>query len=182
MASILSVEQLQGLAAGSTPNTITIPTGQKIVASDVGSVVAPGTVVQIIQQDFSSQTFNNSLAPGSRINGDISITPKFATSKIYVMCEQTNERGVADTANRANYYMAALYRNGYSGQLGPQIENAAGHATNGQTRQYFAGHWFDSPGTTNATTYGVYANGGQNINNTVWVLYNCRMTVWEIAQ
>ena len=46
MASILSVEQIQGLAAGSTPNTITIPAGQKIVGTDASSIVAPGHVVK----------------------------------------------------------------------------------------------------------------------------------------
>ena len=46
MASILSVEQLQGLAAGSTPNTITVPAGQKIIGTDAASIVAPGQILQ----------------------------------------------------------------------------------------------------------------------------------------
>ena len=40
MASIVSVEQIKGLAGGSTPNTITVPTGQ--------SLVAPGHVIQCL--------------------------------------------------------------------------------------------------------------------------------------
>jgi len=51
MASIVSVEQLKGLASGSTPNTISIPAGQKIVGADTASVYAPGMMVQVAQSD-----------------------------------------------------------------------------------------------------------------------------------
>ena len=76
MASILSVEQIKGLAGGSTPNTITVPTGQ--------TLSAPGHVLQVINSNtntefqFSSantwvntglvsMTFPNALQTGSKV-------------------------------------------------------------------------------------------------------------------
>ena len=57
MASIVSVEQIKGLAAGSTPNTITVPTGQKIIASDVGAIKAPGAILENINNKRTQISF-----------------------------------------------------------------------------------------------------------------------------
>ena len=79
MASIVSVEQLQGLAAGSTPNTISIPTGQKIVASDVGAIKAPGAILQLISVEATGNySFNTATGTYTDVNGLVlNITPKF---------------------------------------------------------------------------------------------------------
>ena len=88
MASILSVEQLQGLAAGSTPNTVTIPTGQKIVATDAKSIIVPGQVVQMkraVTNNVTSVTsntfvnhmsaqFNNTPTVGNLVIASVSVT------------------------------------------------------------------------------------------------------------
>ena len=51
MASIVSVEQIKGLAGGSTPNTITVPTGQ--------SLVAPGHVIQCLHASTTTTIHRN---------------------------------------------------------------------------------------------------------------------------
>ena len=92
MASILSVEQLQGLAAGSTPNTITLPTGQKIVGTDSGSIVAPGQTVQIVNNVLNNNGGGNSqVLSASNSSVEITglattITPKLAGSHFLVQC------------------------------------------------------------------------------------------------
>ena len=92
MASILSVEQLQGLAAGSTPNTINIPTGQKIVATDSGSIVAPGQIVQIVNNVLNNNgTGNSQQLTAANSSVEITglattITPKLAGSHFLVQC------------------------------------------------------------------------------------------------
>ena len=85
MASILSVEQLQGLAAGSTPNTITIPSGQKIVGTDATSIYAPGTVVNIENAVTMGSGGNTTTATSFTDTGvSLTITPKLTNSKFMV--------------------------------------------------------------------------------------------------
>ena len=77
MASIVSVEQIKGLASGSTPNTVTIPAGQ--------TLHAPGHVLQVKQTYMQTQVIystNNSMNNVPELN--CTITPKFASSKIFV--------------------------------------------------------------------------------------------------
>jgi len=84
MASIVSVEQIKGLTGGSTPNTITIPTGQKIVGADAASIYSPGNVVQMVDATGATQTATVSNSTWVATNASVSITPKFTTSKIYL--------------------------------------------------------------------------------------------------
>lgn len=83
MASILSVEQLQGLNSGSTPNTITVPTGQKIVGTDMGSVAAPGTPVQVVYNIIQTHAQYSSTSYAAT-DVEVAITPKFANSKFLI--------------------------------------------------------------------------------------------------
>lgn len=77
MASIVSVEQIKGLAGGSTPNTITIPSGQ--------TLHAPGHVIQVVSQVWTTENIANVAADYPVASGvKLSITPKLATSKILV--------------------------------------------------------------------------------------------------
>ena len=82
MASIVSVEQIQGLAAGSTPNTITVPTGQKIVGTDEGSIVSPGSVVQVKHATYGTVSNTTSTSYVDLCN--IVITPKSAGSSFFL--------------------------------------------------------------------------------------------------
>ena len=83
MASIVSVEQIQGLAAGSTPNTVTIPTGQKIVAADMGSIVAPGMAVQqLTTNDMTQLSINTTSLTATNLS--LSFTPKFSNSRVVI--------------------------------------------------------------------------------------------------
>jgi hypothetical protein len=80
MGSIVSVDTLQGLTSGQ----VTLPTGHKIKGTDVGSVVAPGTLVQRQVYSFKSQ-----VVVSSQSFVDVftcSFTPKFASSRLYLNC------------------------------------------------------------------------------------------------
>tara|TARA_B100000683_G_scaffold87112_1_gene85969 strand:+ start:8485 stop:9069 length:585 start_codon:yes stop_codon:yes gene_type:complete len=76
MASILSVEQLQGLAAGSTPNTITIPSGQ--------TLYAPGHVINTYQATKTDVQAVNNFAMVDVTGLSITLTPKSASSKFLI--------------------------------------------------------------------------------------------------
>lgn len=83
MASIVSVEQLQGLAAGSTPNTITVPTGQKIAGTDSGSIVAPGMAIQhLVVRDVTELTINTTSLTATNLT--LNFTPKFSNSRVVI--------------------------------------------------------------------------------------------------
>jgi len=92
MASIVSVDTIQGLTSGQ----VTIPTGHKIRGLDGGSISAPGTVVQVIQSPLIGNLATNMVytvtanqnnksgyvALGSSYN--FSITTKLANSKLLI--------------------------------------------------------------------------------------------------
>ena len=118
MASIVSVEQIKGLAAGSTPNTISIPAGQKLVATDAASIYAPGMVVNITQSDkigssnlvVNTASYGNNKANylhlGSAYN--LTVTTKLANSWIVV----DGRIGLANTNSSHGYFDMKTYHNG----------------------------------------------------------------------
>ena len=71
---------------------ITIPTGQKIVGTDAGSIVAPGHVIQtVFGPEFGTEVTTTSgsfVVVSSSLAA--SITPKFSNSKIIVTCTIAN--------------------------------------------------------------------------------------------
>ena len=81
--STLAVNQI----TTQTGDTITLPTGKKIVGTDAASIVAPGHVVQVVHtnpdtyQGFRYQSTATSFADTGLV---IQITPKFSNSTILV--------------------------------------------------------------------------------------------------
>ena len=180
MASILSVEQLQGLAAGSTPNTVTIPTGQKIVATDSGSIVAPGQVLQTIYSTFNTQTLkaaNTTTSTGH----SATITPKFANSKILVQHMGT----VYNEGNNLHQYRT-VYRG--STNLAPSGEGLTLHSAGASSMGRWSSIGFnilDNPATTSAITYTIYYRGNSSSSNTYYCYgtnYPQTLILQEIAQ
>ena len=160
MASIVSVEQIQGLAAGSTPNTVTIPTGQKIVASDVGAIKAPGAILQLISVEASGNySFNTATGTYTDATGLVlNITPKFNNSKIFLTAK-------IDIASASGQRFGLRFT-----RDGTAIEAALGDADGSRTRSHTSGvgqgsnaidnggmgmQFLDSPATTNQVTYKV---------------------------
>ena len=76
MASELQVTTIKGVPTGANANQILVPTGQ--------SLHAPGHVIQLLHTSHATE---KTLSSGSWIDSDLelSITPKFSTSKIYVL-------------------------------------------------------------------------------------------------
>ena len=149
MASIVSVEQIKGLAGGSTPNTITVPTGQ--------TLQAPGHSLQTVSGEYSTAG-NTTSTSAVQIWSGVSITPKFANSLIHV---------------QVNWYaMHRDYYDGYlqltkNGSLFNQmivVRNAAhtgGNFTHAESRSiWYCPIWTwnftESAGSTNQITYSIY--------------------------
>ena len=170
MASIVSVEQIKGLAGGSTPNTISIPAGQ--------TLYAPGHVIQVVQGTYATSV-NISTGTYTFTGLTASITPKFNNSKILVQIEQ--QGCLAISGNTGDINMRSQRNNSdiYNFALGYYYGDSPQH------RAGISGCFLDSPSSTSATVYRTMfaANDGgsctvQNDNaNTVSTL-----TLMEIAQ
>jgi hypothetical protein len=170
MASILSVEQLQGLAAGSTPNTITIPSGQ--------TLHAPGHVIQTVYHETTSQVAGGS-STGSYFDCGmaLNITPKFATSKILVnvtmrLFTQPGCNAIVRT-RRDTTNIHAIARYGLSDN-----EGSVGDG------EYYVCHVLDSPATTSQISYNVQVGRQSGGNNWYVSLDSDKSTIvlQEIAQ
>jgi len=141
-------------ASGNLTNAGTLTTSSRGISA---ASVPAGSVIQVIQVS-NSVTASTTSSSYSATNLTASITPKFSTSKILILCDCQ----VATTQlSAANFGMGtALYRN--STQIfadGGQIEslyiNPYANYIGGQ-RSRVPIIYLDSPATTSSTAYTVY--------------------------
>jgi hypothetical protein len=139
-----------------TGSVTTVPTGNAVKGTDVGSLYAPGMIIQTIYKRVDARdvvSFATAGQTGSFIESlDTVITPKFANSLILIqMCltyEVHNDtvfrlyRGttpIGINANDSNYW-SGTWLPGYD----------ADNNSTAVTNHFF---YMDAPATTNATTY-----------------------------
>ena len=192
--SRLVVGQLQ--AASPTTNLISVASGD--------TVYSPGSVVQMVNTTIYTPTAvaipNNATANTNIPDLLCSITPKSASSRVYVQVRWFGELS-PQTANWDT--MFGLKRNGTAVGVNP---STAGGATGismaalgyyasdaNSTPEMMFFDFYDSPATTSAVTYQVYAN---NTGSTPTIFTNrtvtasaasyeygsSTITLWEIAQ
>ena len=146
----------------------------EIVESTAGNgVYIPGHVVQVVSatktdtQTISGTTFVDVLTA--------SITPKFATSKIYILCDLniTAVEGTDDTRG-SRYSGAKLYRDSTQIAMGDAASNrtslwfssnVSGIADQGFTMHQSSSSFYDSPATASGITYKVKC-GNTNAGST----------------
>ena len=139
----------------------------------------------VLQMTFGNNTgtFNTSSASLVTTGFSGTITPQFSTSKIMV---QVN--GLFSSAYNNNFGWGAMYRNGsFIGNnffLGVDLSQNFGARTGSQ----FFYQYLDSPATTSALTYTLYASALDG--NNIWVgrwaqdanwTQPTQITLWEIA-
>ncbi|MFY8212619.1 MAG: hypothetical protein ACOVLB_08150 [Candidatus Nanopelagicus sp.] len=122
-----------------------------------------GKVLQVVQGTLSTSTSTTS---SSYVTSGVTatITPKFATSKIFILLS-------AQARSDANKWLqTALFKNGsYLNKINDGLHYVSGTTITTQLSYSF----LDSPATTSATTYALYFNaqaGGTvsiNIDNAV---------------
>lgn len=178
MTGALIVPELRGPS-----NEIVIPSGERIAGAVAGSIKAPGMVIQTVHKNIENIL---SVATAAQVAADIdecflAITPKYASSKIFVMMDITGE-----SANHNIVFR--LKRN--SSEIG----------TNSTvTKQYWVGWkpnfydgddastpqqrlmtYMDSPNTTSALTYQLQFIGSNN--NAVTFFLNRAATGAAVGQ
>lgn len=131
---------------------ITLPTGQKIVGTDSGSIVAPGQIIQFVQAETSNLSPRPTVTSTSYVDSgySLSITPKFSTSKIYCNFNASAHCG-------SGSYLYGVFRRNGTDLL--QAQFALGAANQWEM---IGMNFADSPASTSAVTYtlGVKVSGG----------------------
>ena len=166
--------------------TITVPTGKKLVVTDSGGVTAPGMVLQTLNNQHTGQ---ESTASGSFVatSLNLSITPKFNTSKILV------KFSLPVYAESGDHSVATVFRESGTASYGSAISGTnLGHSSwgfgstfsdSGASICVINASIFDSPNTTSAVRYTVAFR--QHNTGTVLAFVNNAMgtlTLQEIAQ
>lgn len=177
MTSIIKANTISTVSGS---GNITIPTGVKVVGTDSGSIVAPGQVIQLVHGLHATE---KSLSNSSWADTDLqlSITPKFNTSKIYVLYIMQFRIYSPNSDTGIGF---RLLRNGTVIEEAVTTYDNYVYDGGGQTeyRGSDTETYLDSPATTSALTYKIQGNpySGQvrvhSDNN------KSRMTLMEIAQ
>ena len=204
--STIFVDNLKG--RGETGNTITIPSGNKLVAP-AGGLSAPGTVVQcqnVYVTERSSQSIaqNQTASSATNITGmTLNVTPKFANSKMIIQARWCGEFSSVASAGWNNLFV--IQRDNTPVSIGTRDGNrTVGHmpafmgyyaADNSSTLESCMWDTVDFPNTTSqvtytaaiysgwATSYTLYNN--RNVNDSTGASYEhgtSSIVVWEIAQ
>ena len=148
--STLIVENLKGPTTGSNANTITIPSGQTLNASE-GFTPPSGHVIQQVS-NFSTTSFTTSGSTYVETNSTVSITPKFADSQMAIwICGSSHYNGASNHGRGQIRKNGAAFSNFNSDDLLAYISltNARGHPTS-------MCYCDTNVGTTSSVTYAYY--------------------------
>ena len=190
MTSIIKADNISTVSGS---GNITIPTGVKVVGTDMGSVVAPGHVVQVVNNKYE----NPASASGQSISASNSsveitglattITPKLAGSHFLVQCNVMHGQSAGGwmhckfSRDVNSTYQAEIQENSWYGkdQYGGGIESRPWfyHLDTGAT--YSVGDTITYKfyaNTQNSTTLIINWNNNNINKSTSYV------TVMEIAQ
>ena len=155
--STLAVNTIQA----QTGTTVSVPTGQKIIGTDAGSIVAPGSVIQITHGRLSNTVVATGVS-GSDYIYDIglsaSITPKFSNSNILI---NVNMYVGGDQTNSSSYQQSYLiYKNG------TELDEVNGDEEGGRRGVPGSINMYD-PGGATQTQYSLHRLGGTHMDYNV---------------
>jgi hypothetical protein len=110
--SNLTVGQITGSASNS--GVINLPTGNKIVGADAGSIRTPGNILQVVQGTLVGGVATTSFS--FVVTGlQASITPLYSSSKILVMCQATQLGSSSDGGEWAYFRNGSVvFQPGYA--------------------------------------------------------------------
>jgi hypothetical protein len=151
--SELTVGQLRGLPVNN--NVISVPTGH--------TLYAPGSVLQVVSAT-KTDTFSMSSTTFTDIPGmSLTITPKFVSSKIFVLLDlklNANVNVVTNVATRLRRESTPIYI-GDASEARTSVTFGGAVGSGAFTMQSGA-LFLDSPATTSATTYAVQISTTEN--------------------
>ena len=137
-----------------TNRTLTLPDEAGTVLTTAGvpsSAMPAGSVLQVVNDTTARPRFQATVTTFTDTGFSVTITPRFANSKIKIDFAVT-------VLSNSHYNYLDIYRNGTT--------SLSGNASSGFTgpNAYYTSYWqnislfcFDSPNTTSAVTYNIYA-------------------------
>ena len=145
MAGTLSVQKIQGLATSATPTVVEIASGHTLHQA--------GTVLQTVSTS-NETTYSTTSSTFVQLGETLSITPKFATSKIYVQCYFVARHTGGDYA-----FAVGIGRGTANNNLALQ-KKFTRHASfrsgsDNISQSHMTVAMLDSPNTTSARHYGL---------------------------
>jgi hypothetical protein len=156
--SNLSVGQITGSATNS--GVINLPTANKIVGADSGSIRAPGTILQVVQGSLTGASAQITTSSASFVSSGIfvNITPLYNSSKILINCQITQVGNNSVTGggefayyrNGTSIYQPAFSPTGTNGYMYYSVSSANAWVPT-VNMQYL-----DSPASTSTQTYAIY--------------------------
>ena len=154
MAGTLEVQTIQGPSSGANANKVLIPSGHTLDASGGTLVPSAGAVVQVVDATFTTQ-YNITTTSWTNV-ASLSITPKYATSKIII----TSTQHLYVNSGTASYWRAGLQRllrgtTVLTGDTGADPYGEGQYSVDPADRHmtYTTLHYVDAPSTTSSTTY-----------------------------
>jgi len=176
-----SVTLQEPAVAGTTVLTLPAVSGTVLTTGTTGQVIASGAlpIGSVLQVVSGSTGAGASTSSGTYVASgfSVSITPKFATSKIYVVVTSQ----ITNTSNGGADVNVTVFRNGSVNlQTGDGLTYYQNNGSNTYVWVPAAMSALDSPATTSATTYATYFKRGVSgigylTNSTM------TMTLMEIA-
>lgn len=184
-----SIIRTDAISTVSGTGNISLQSGNKIISPDVGSIIAPGMLVQRQVFNFKSQVIVTSQSFVDLFT--CSFTPKFNTSRIYLSCNlhygkrttgelQFPHKFLRNATDVTNNMTIVVGGSNFDVIRFPDTANGAGH-------MYTLCQAYDEPSTTSTITYkfqilktnssyaDVYVNFNSNTGGSV-------ITIDEIAQ
>lgn len=160
---VSTVTTLQG-----SSNTISIPTGHRVVGVDTGSIRAPGNIIQVVQSVLTS-TFSSSAGQNAMVSIGLSatITPSNSANKILIMVTLGGVSGSADTTHgwkiMRNTSTDTLIGDGAGSRARVFAQNGHPYAGGTWRGSEVSMAYVDSPATTSSTTYTVFGGGNGGV-------------------
>jgi len=145
-----------------TDRTLTLPDEAGTVLTTAGvpsSAMPAGSVLQVVHNTTPVGRFGAAVTTFTDTGWSVTITPKFANSKILINCFATGY-------STSHYMYLDLYRDGTT-SLSGSVNNGSGitgpaaqHGAAWDTVGFF---YYDSPNTTSAVTYNLYGRTASGI-------------------
>ena len=171
--STLQVENLIGQTSGSNANKVIIPSGQTLYAA--------GHVIQV-KEGATGTSFTTSSTTISATNLQVTLTPKFQTSKFFIAVQwNANLSGGASAGIEVNIYKSI--GGATATACGDEQISYNGIAGQGSTHHCEYTSLVDTPNTTSQISYQFWAHSHSGTTERIAADWGfMRMIVMEVAQ
>ena len=162
-------------------NTITAETGNTVSLASGKNLYAPGSVVQI-KEAATGTSFTTSSTTIAATNLQVTLTPKFQTSKFFIAVQwNANLSGGSSAGIEVNIYKSI--GGSTATACGDEQISYSGLAGQGSTHHCEYTSLLDSPNTTSEISYQFWAHSHSGTTERIAADWGfMRMIVMEVAQ